>query len=158
MIPADAVFEATVIPDAWEYDAYTNKAKQILTTQTGCEPNLVDVPALFDLIVRDAEGNRIQPAAPVAVNVFLNLDEQAAVYAVNFPYTSALSEDKTEDGTAADEEASEAAGYEGLVTAEDIYWIWFSVFSEKNLSGAVLKSAVNDIYGAADFEAENFSI
>ncbi|MBQ9064513.1 MAG: hypothetical protein IJ123_03605 [Blautia sp.] len=158
MIPADAAFEATVIPDAWEYDAYINKAKQILTTQTGYEPSLVDVPALFDLIVRDAEGNRIQPAAPVAVNVFLNLDEQAAVYAVNFPYTSALSEDKTEDGTAADEAASEAAGYEGLVTAEDIYWIWFSVFSEKNLSGAVLKSAVNDIYGAADFEAENFSI
>ena len=97
-IPEDAVFQATAIPDIHgQHEYYSEQAIAAVENQAdpaadkaaaGTASNKVQY--MFDLSIYDADGNEIQPAAPMEVSVVMKKDMPETtqeVHAVHFPGT-----------------------------------------------------------------------
>ena len=150
-IPEGATFAAIALNDT--EDTYASYREQAVTavsevSEAGASQTVF---GLFDLSIYDAEGKKIQPAAPVSVTVhFQNseltnaLGDNGSVYAVHFPGTS-LPEAETVQPAAARKKLSAKPA---LSAKQSI---------PASISGRELIPAVTDAACTVSFQADSFS-
>ena len=85
-IPADAAFVLEPLTVGEAYESYRARAMETVRASLADDHVKTELLGLFDLSIFDADGNKLQPAAPVTVRIELDAglpaDEQ--VYAVHF--------------------------------------------------------------------------